>query len=162
MEKNGTLVVVDMQPCFYASNNEKVLQNVVCQCLLARKYNWGIVILEYEGRGKAWKTHFQITKSLEGYKKVVVKRKLESDGSLKVRKACQENQFCMTHFRICGVNTLACVIETVEGLQRLFKRSTLEVMRNACNDSYFCDNSIWKQFPRKVILRPPLRVKVKA
>jgi nicotinamidase-related amidase len=130
------LIVVDMQKAFPASY--AVGYKVIREVKRARSKNEWIMLLEYEHNGR---TLTKISKEVKGYPKVIRKTKLEDDGSPAVLHALmrsrRNNNLKGPHvnripsvFRVCGVNTYACIIKTVEGLNRFDGK--VKVISDAC------------------------------
>ena len=134
-----TLIVVDMQPDFEASQEPKVLSAVRKEIDLAIKNSWAIIFLEY-GRyhGKHQSTDKRLLSLVKRYDKVFTGIKWVNNGSDVVKKLCSERADTPNkipeHFRVCGVNTAYCVLETVLGLKGDFPAAKIEVVRKACND----------------------------
>lgn len=135
-----TLVVVDMQPYFAASQHPDTLAAVEREIRSAIEREAPIVVLEFEDSGK---THESLMRLLRKYRRLAVRVKTTDDGSAWVTSACRQHGFGMKHFRICGVNTDACVLATVLGLTDRIPDCTVEVVRDACNSNYstynWCD-----------------------
>jgi hypothetical protein len=64
----------------------------------------------------------------------VLKIKTTVAGGNEVLKACHTYGFDQRHFRICGVNTSACVYETAKALAISRPDSKVEVIASAVND----------------------------
>lgn len=152
------LVIVDMQPKFTASNNPALLTAIAQQIELAMRNSFTIIVLEY-GDLEAGKnpqslrcgdTHEQLMRPMLfpcRYSQLVTAEKLGNDGSALVLHACAVR--CLTNpiFRVCGVNTDACVSATVFGLAVRRPKSRVEVIVNACNTE--TANFSWERdFPR--------------
>jgi len=56
-------------------------------------------------------------------------------------EACEREDFGMSRFVVCGVNTTLCVLDTVKGLHALLPDARIEVVREGCNDAYCNDFS---------------------
>ncbi len=132
-----TLVVVDMQPDFEASNNPATIANVKREIIEAKAKQMPILFLEVpyfsplDERGLRH-THQELTQLVKFYPNTTRYpiEKLRSDGSYQVLWACEQNHYTNSHFRICGVNTNICVYETAVGLSQ---NGVVEVIKNACN-----------------------------
>ena|ERR1043165_2287429 len=128
------LLVIDMQKDYPAT--ELVVNEVIKEVRKARSKNEWIFFLQYDGCGP---TMYRLTRELKGYTKT---RKLTkiidggayavmwgltySDNNLNGTKAPTK----ISHIKVCGVNTNACVIGTVYGLRHLNCKIT--VLSNAC------------------------------
>lgn len=147
--KEYTLVVVDMQPDFPASNDPKTLSAVEREVRKAIKRGFGVVVLEVpyfspldeEGLKP---THRSILKLLDGYSRYRVTQKRWSDGSCQVVRMCEDYKFANKRFRVCGVNTDACVLETVLGLAQRLPESKIKVIKDACNTAF--NQNCWDKF----------------
>jgi nicotinamidase-related amidase len=125
-----TLVIVDMQPYFRASQHPDTLAAVEREIRSAISNESAIVLLEFEDSGD---TDARLMRVLRAYPRLAVKLKTTDDGSAWVTAACREHGFGTKHFRVCGVNTDACVLATVLGLTRRLPHCTVEVVKDACN-----------------------------
>lgn len=126
-----TLVVVDMCEAF--STAARVLDAVLEQIDLAIAHGWAIVFVESRGKGH---TYPQLLQRTSGYGRVDSSAcKQGNDGSSEVVLSALDRKFSLHRFRVCGVNTWACVYETVYGLLELVDFSSVELVASACNDS---------------------------
>ena len=134
------LVVVDMQPRFRASCDPRTLQNVASQIRGAIARHEPIVVLELAVPGTApdfSRTHKELLDILDDVDNPafwVLKIKTTVAGGNEVLKACHTYGFDQRHFRICGVNTSACVYETAKALAISRPDSKVEVIASAVND----------------------------
>lgn len=138
---NYTLVIVDMQGSFKASR--AIIEQVKDEVALASKNSCPIVVLQYQNRGR---THDDIMRLIEssGVKHSVL-WKSRDDGSAEVSRVSYARGYPKNSFRVCGVNTHACVRRTVVGLTGRFPTSTVNVATAACNGPV---SNNWKRFPR--------------
>ena len=142
-----TLVVVDMCPAFVAAAG--VFDAVSEQIDLAMAKGWAIVFVQSRGKGQ---TYPQLLQRTNGYGRVYRNAlKQDNDGSSEVVFAALERNFSIQRFRVCGVNTWACVYDTVFGLLEIVDFAFVELVAHACNDSA---RGSWKQFahPRMQVL----------
>jgi nicotinamidase-related amidase len=123
-----TLVVIDMQPDFVASQNKLTIYAVSLLIEQAVKDGANIVVLEYRHHEP---TDWRIADEYKGYDKVVVLTKWDDDGSEEMESSGEE--FDTNHFILCGVNTSACVNRTALGLRERYPEAKIEVKLNACN-----------------------------
>lgn len=138
-----TLVVVDMQPRFYRASRDPVTLEAVKQEILGAKARQEpIVVLEFFLPGFTPNiertTHEELIAALEDERNPAMwslKFKTTVGGSNKVLAACREFGFGDTHFRICGVNTSACVFHTALGLLNSRPNARIEVIAAAVNDT---------------------------
>ena len=136
-----TLVVVDMQPKFVASQNERTIKMVQKEIKMAMDNKCPIVFLEYEEYGP---TDKRLKEVIKGYKKCKFVKKRMDDGSDYVIRICNLHKYPLNNFRVCGVNTGACVKSTVSGLATL-PYTHIKVPKGACNTTH--ENYKWKYFP---------------
>jgi nicotinamidase-related amidase len=133
-----TLVVVDMQSDFRAANDPATIAAVEKEILEAVRLHQSVVVLEIayfsplDEQGLK-PTHRSLMSHLKGYDRVAVRQKIYSDGSRHVLNTCSEQGYSRSRFRVCGVNTDACVVETAVGLAKAEPTSTVEVLQGACN-----------------------------
>lgn len=143
------LVVVDMQPRYRASCDPRTLQNVAAQIRGAIARNEPIVVLELAVPGTApdfSRTHRELLDILEAVENPafwVLKIKTTVSGGNEVLTACRTYGFDQRHFRICGVNTSACVYETAKAIALSRPGSKVEVIASAVND---IDPNAWKYY----------------
>lgn len=125
-----TLCIVDMQPTF--PGTAKALKGTLHQIKLAKRRKSDIIVLEIFDRGDTVK---EIHDSLVSYdiNKVRFASKTGSDGSREFIQAAKDKGFWLDRIRVCGVNTCACVIRTLEGFKRELPKSRLEVAWEAIN-----------------------------
>lgn len=125
--RDTTLVVVDMQPSFIAS--QRVLEEVMQEIDLALRNDWAIVILEYYNQGP---TYDCILAKAKQSRRFALETKFKDGGGREVLNACRKLDFPTDRFRVCGVNTLACVSRTVQEISRIFRQSLVLVVQKAC------------------------------
>jgi nicotinamidase-related amidase len=135
-----SLVIVDMQTGFVAANSRKTLKNCKREIRKAIKDDANIIFVEYNGCGRTIKELTEITDKI-AYKKKFVAIKRKNSGAKIILKTMKKNNIPTTkhtNFRVCGVNTDACVLETVEDLARALRQRSynIEVILSACNSSY--------------------------
>jgi hypothetical protein len=136
--------MIDMQPCYPAS--EVVLDEVIREVKRARTNKEWVMILEY-GTGR---TYYRITRELQGYRRRLYARKYKNDGAAKVFTAItrrnnnldNKNVGRIEKIRVCGVNTNACVFDTVNSLKIL--RYPIEVLAHAT--AQFCIKCKYQKF----------------
>ncbi len=134
------LVVVDMQPRFQAACDANTLKNVEEQIRGAIARNEPIVVLELmvpDAAPNISRTHKQLLDILDDVDNPafwVLKIKSTTSGGNEVLTACRSYGFDQHHFRLCGVNTTACVYETAKALAVSRPGSKVEVIASAVND----------------------------
>ena len=128
-----TLVVVDVQPDFYAANGKQFLLNCKREIRQAMKDNAGIVFLEYYGCGP---TKIELRKLVDGYERAYFDTKDEDDGSLEVSVLLRKYYLNKKNVRVIGVNTDCCVRSTVEGLTAQLLNANITVVADACASDF--------------------------
>jgi len=102
-----TLIVVDMQNMFPASSKcLDACKDLVCAFV---KTNNDVVFVEYVGCGQTISSLKRLTRNAH----YVYKDKC--DGSKEINECVTKNMLS-TNFIVCGVNTGACVLQTIIGL----------------------------------------------
>ncbi len=145
-DSDTTLVVVDMCPAFDTA--AAVVDAVAVQIDIAMGKGWAIVFVESRGKGR---TYPQLLQQISGYGRVNESAlKEDNDGSKEVVLSALQRDFSLHRFRVCGVNTWACVHDTVNGLLELVDFAVVEIVASACNDSA---KGSWDTF-----VRPRIRV----
>lgn len=130
------LVIVDMQPDFEASCNPKTIAACIREIQRAVANGTPIVFVELRPPGSLHDyrpTHpilVETYEQLTGSKGHFVS-KIYEDGSEPVLDFCLTQGWKISHFRVCGVNTNACVEQTVKGF--VGKKYPVEVIFDACN-----------------------------
>lgn len=149
-----TLLIVDMQRAFEASQKPSVIKN--CQSLVAQamKDKAAVIFLEYKDYGK---THSDITSLTKKYKKAYQVIKYEDDGSNETVKKLKKCKLPERKLRVCGVNTTYCVAATVKGLTSQLPGAKIEVIGKACNSITPSNHKMGLIGLRK--LRPNVKVK---
>ena len=136
-----TLVIVDMQPSFDAS--ALVLPDVMDEVKLALQNDWAIVILEFYNQGPTYPCILELAKQSRRH---TVETKFKNGGEREIRVACQRLNLPTARFRVCGVNTHACVSATVNGIAKTYAQSMVVVVQNACAHTLRQNN--WRKFFR--------------
>ncbi len=127
-----TLIVVDMQAKFSSSLKRSTMRE--CKTLVSRAIfdDQPIILLEYVGFGTTLPSIYNM---IDGYDQVFIGRK-NDDGSHEVSGIINGFSLPKNNFKVCGVNTDACVLRTVRGLRKRFKTADIEVYEKACNTNY--------------------------
>jgi hypothetical protein len=132
-----------MQRDFDAANEASTMAAVEQAIVDAIRSHQPIVVLEYK---RCEPTHSSLMEHLDGrYDRFAVKVKPDNDGSIEVLDVCEERGFGTHQFLVCGVNTDACVKDTVTGLSKRVPNSQIEVLKEACSCGYPYD---WEKFPQ--------------
>ncbi len=139
-EDIAVLTIIDMQPRFPSSQNNDTIAGVLRLIAKAIERNWPVIVVEFYAHGP---TDERITEALRDYPLCVREFKRDEDGSEEIWEACVEHELPGSRFVICGVNTHACVKDTVFGMARLMPDSAIEIIQDACN----CDTGWgWDRF----------------
>lgn len=126
---NYTLVIIDMQPDFWEEDSE-LTWNIVGQIKRARRDRAAVLTVTF-GAGK---TFGPIVKALSGYKRKAQITKDQDDGSKEVTKVILRRRFPKS-LLVCGVNTGACVQDTVNGLLKLASHKfDVAILESCCDD----------------------------
>lgn len=128
-----TLVVVDMQDKFPASNGPTIVSNCQREISKAIRDGAGIIFLEYSGYPATKKEIFDL---VDGYNLARSTVKCCDDGSLEAQNVINEHNLNKDYIKVCGVNTDYCVRSTVEGLRELYPFAFIEVIADACDSSW--------------------------
>lgn len=122
-----TLVIIDMQPRFGASDS--VVDQVCNLIQLWKDRKWPILLVEYRQQYSGQcgqRTHQVIRDLLRFYRKKWRIFKDQDDGGWFIwSAACKHN--LPKHFVLCGVNTCACVQRTALGLCRVGAEEVIKV-----------------------------------
>jgi nicotinamidase-related amidase len=149
IKPSKALVVIDMQPNF--STAAPIIPQVVELVKSAIKEEKRILIVEFAHHEK---THEEILKEVQNYKKVKIIKKSSNDGSNEVMKALGPRPI---ELEVCGVNLGACVQATVAGLSNHGSVKKITLVAKATNDGFGSKNAQLKWYYRK----PKIKVRVK-
>lgn len=69
----------------------------------------------------------------DGYPARVLVTKYAFSGARQIKNACLDNQFSLSHFRLCGVAADVCVRSTAAELCKFYPQSRVEVLTYACD-----------------------------
>lgn len=131
---NKILVLIDMQPHFVASQNLQTIDACREQIRYAIDNKWYIFFVQWIGEGN---TDHRLTSVTKGYKFTNLIFKDQNDGAVEIMNSVREIGIVNPKFRVCGVNTDACVLQTVNGLAGYGKRGKkVEVVARACHSDY--------------------------
>lgn len=123
-----TLVLIDLQPCFDASNLKRIRTTVQREIRLAKSRQQPIILVEFDNGYEYFPTHSWLLESIQHYEHFHHITKKTDNGSAAVIDCIVKNEYSMP-VRICGVNWEACVFETVIGLA---KHGKIEVIKKGC------------------------------
>lgn len=142
----ATLVVVDMQTLFPATQSISLLESVESLITQAFTRSWGVVLLEHAGYGATDRKLLSLLsrQSEDKLANCAIATKQIWDGSRQVASVCTDLKLPTGKFYVCGVNTFECVQDTVIGLSSEFSSAQINVVQSACN----CETSNpWSAFP---------------
>ena len=141
-----TLVIIDMQPYFPAC--KKVVKSVCDYINKAKKYGQPIILVEYY---ECSDSHKKILEAIGSYGMVYLVSKNQNNGSCEVADALKRNKL-PNNLRVVGVNTSACVKDTVYGLLE-YGFTNISVMKGAVADESKSGNIYTlRQFSRDGLL----------
>lgn len=126
-----TLVVIDMQEIFKSATHINPLVGVTREVMIAKTKKYPILYVEFDEA----RTLSQLTNLVKKYSKYAKVMKRFCDGSSDIIRALRRKNFPNNKLRICGVNSDACVLDTVKGLLKKLPDSKIEVVTNACASS---------------------------
>lgn len=131
-----SLVIVDVQKEFSAA--KYVVPHVLKLIKEFKANKFPIIVLEYGSivNGEEvcyYDTYKIIMGHLIDYPLFKHKCKLSDSGAREVDQALKELNYHDKEIAICGVNTSACVYETVRGLT--IAKYKINVIKKACNDN---------------------------
>ncbi len=127
-----TLAVIDMQRNFDSSLEPRLNVNVAREISNAIANQASILFVEYSHEGH---THFALRQLVKTYRQFFTIDKHQDDGSEEIVKAISKYSLHRNRIRVCGVNTGACVLHTLYGLNTR-SRASIEVVEDACWDNY--------------------------
>ena len=130
------LVIIDMQRGFYNANALITINKVIKQIKRAKKFGDTIFVVEYTPHSSYEITRPEVMKAIGSYPHSRI-YKCRDNGSQEILAACDSYDSRPNVFRLCGVNTNACVKLTLIGLYNLSCRYpepyNLEFVPEACN-----------------------------
>lgn len=138
--QKSVLVLIDLQVCFEAAVDAKYLKKCISFIKKARRNNQLVLVVTYKTWGSSPShVHTKIVKALQGYDNIKYVQKGQNDGSSEIIYALKTAGYDLkrrTILNIGGVNTHACVLDTVCGLAQYRHKFVLAVHSKACNDEY--------------------------
>lgn len=143
------LVVIDMQPGYPAALAAVTQWFVKQEIQKQMEQNLPVILVEFDAH-EMGETLQSLRELLAGYKRLKVVSKSQNDGSTEVIAACRILTGYDTPFRlrVCGVNSDACVLETVQGLSEKLPLTSIVVPQDACNCLTGKENDVWvEDFP---------------
>jgi len=136
------LVVMDMQPGFTAANDAITGWFVKQEVARAREEGRPIIIVEFDPH-EIGHTFESITELIEGYDRGVIITKCKDDGSTEILAACAKHGFSTLSFRMCGVNSDACLLESIQMMAEKLPECRITVVQDACNCLTGKTNDVW-------------------
>lgn len=133
---NNALVIIDMQPEFEASRGKKIIDEHVKQIKNAISNKHHIVIIEFADSGD---THKRITQAVKGYDSVGYITKDTCSGSHKLVKHFNKLGYWPKEISFMGVNTGACVGDTVAYFHRHVKTNKKKIKLKVIREGCRCD-----------------------
>lgn len=124
-----TLVVIDVQPEFDAALNPNLRMACQKKLRVAKRKRADILFVEYEGAGN---TYADLVEVVKDYSRAFWVEKYYDDGSQEVINAINHHSLRYKTLKVCGVNTDACVRDTVRGLSQKLSASKIKILANAC------------------------------
>lgn len=129
-EVTNALIVIDMQPnAFPAARSTSTIDAVLHEIDAAIERGDLIVLLNSRGKGKVEES---ISRAACGGRLLVVE-KAKNDGASDILLSLGRNKLRLGVARVCGVNALVCVQETVSTLAALCPDCRIDVVVSACN-----------------------------
>jgi hypothetical protein len=130
---SNALIIIDMQPEFEASRGKAILDEHVKQIRNAIKNKHHIVIIEFKDSGN---THKRIRQAVRSYDSVGYITKNTCSGSLHLIKYFTKLGLWPKEISFMGVNTGACVGDTVTNFHRHVKKNKkntkIKIIREGC------------------------------
>jgi nicotinamidase-related amidase len=129
-----------MQWIWKASRKRALIKNIHKKVLQYRENKDLIIFVEYHSAKDAiddsyGRTIKKLRKAVVGYYNYALVVKTEKDGSENLVEFFEENDIYPTEFEVCGVQTSACVYETVVNLAELFTNMFFKMVKDCLNDS---------------------------
>ncbi len=138
------LVVMDMQPGFKAAQDAITQWFVKQEVTRAREEGRPVIIVEYDPH-EMGETYDSIKSLIEGYDRGIIISKSDDDGSAEILRACEAKGFMTASFRMCGVNSDACLLETIQALAGKLPLCSITVVQDACNCLTGKANDVWDE-----------------
>ncbi|MBK7747647.1 MAG: Isochorismatase family protein [Cyanobacteriota bacterium erpe_2018_sw_39hr_WHONDRS-SW48-000098_B_bin.30] len=140
--EEAVLIVNDMQPGFEAARDIITIFAVSKQIEMAMALNLTIILVEYDAH-ELGATLPQITRMLEGYEHLSVVSKSQDNGAAAILKVLCSKAIETQDFILCGVNSDACILDTVKGLVQWLPHCRILLPQDACNSINGKDCSVW-------------------
>jgi nicotinamidase-related amidase len=126
------LVIIDMQP---NHTSDLLLLNVIKHEITQAVANQlPVVLVQYLQCGEIYSELLDAAQLEPGSQLRFIIGKSNDNGAAEVLGSCRKNGLDLTHIKICGVNTNACVEETTLALAKQLPNSLIEVLGYACRN----------------------------
>ena len=126
------LCIVDMMPYFPTSWVRSLKTEIIKQIKELNVEKDYVMVVEYNNCGK---THYDILNAVRHsgcFYSIITKQ--YNGGGKEILNECKKVGLHDRHFRLCGVNKSACILETAIDLRRNCKKATIEVSWNGSGD----------------------------
>ena len=110
MSNHYTLIVIDVQYYFMAARSKSLQNNIIREIKKAAALSNPIVFVEYAGE-----TIWGVRYAVENYPHAYEVAKMGVNGGREIHALLKHKGLCKT-LRVCGVQTEACVFQTVSEL----------------------------------------------
>jgi nicotinamidase-related amidase len=127
---NKILLLIDLQTNFKSASDPILIKIVNIEIEKAKRENIPIITVEYIGEGNIVDS---IKINLIGYSKLHSVSKTGDDGSQEVHDLLRKIGFNFGQIYVCGVNTDACVRDTINSLYNLNANYRINIISNGCN-----------------------------
>ena len=135
-----TLIIIDMQPYFYAANHQPTINAIFKLIQDAKETGSSIIIVEYDELPTDDPCDLKTIKSIRDAAfdtgTAVEVRKSQDDGYHEVIAIAKGHGIDLSYCIVCGVNTNACVRETFQSLCAMLPNNKFELALKACNSEY--------------------------
>ena len=125
-----TLVIIDMQPGFRASEHKHTQRAIIESVFEARLAKTPIIIVEYNTKYRGH-TLDCILEAIGEYEQVHFVSKEQTDGGDEVEEVLKEQGLKGSQILVCGIELACCVEATITTLVRKF-REKVTLLKRAC------------------------------
>lgn len=134
-DTNYVLLIIDMQTKFLEYGNDSCIPGVKREIEQAIKDDANIIFVEYIDEGD---TIPELTDLVKHFTPTRVHKVVKpyNDGSKNILQLIQQLNLPSQHFKVVGVNTDCCVLQTVSGLKGKIPKIKMEVIADACASAY--------------------------
>ncbi|MDR3617696.1 MAG: isochorismatase family protein [Candidatus Obscuribacterales bacterium] len=129
----NSLIIIDMEHAFLRAFNPHRRQRLIDK--VSREFERAVqrgdnIILLYSTQ---WQTISEIADKGGDYQCLHKRRKSDQSGAKDVFAVTQEQSLPVESFRLCGVHSDLCVLNTAVNLTVLFPSAKVEVIKDACD-----------------------------